>query len=183
MSETSSDAIVINKSTLLGFGIALVLVINMGLVAYIIFGNKQPVNPNNPVAPVTPVQKTLRDLVDPESATKLATLYHDLATTLKFDGPRQDRPNEGKNILTVYDFKQTHDVGTRKFQATHQITGLSSLARPIKEKLDIGLGNLDDDVALDDPRLNVREKLIAITLDIAQELDPEIAKYPVGTYK
>ena len=183
MTETNNNQIVISKGWLYGGAIALLVLMNVGLVAYLVFGPKNGPSPNvNPVTPVVvPPEKTLRDLVDPTAADLLADFYHAGATNLAFDKARQGQ-DEDPTIQTVYEFKLAHQEAFKQFQAVHNLTGLAAINSPIDEAISIQLGSLKEDDLLDDPTLNVRNKLIQTLKNISEEFNPDIASVPLGVY-
>lgn len=154
------------------------------LVAYLYFnGSLIPGPAPSPAPGPTPATKTLRDLVSPEAAVELGDLYHAIALQLNSDGLRLDSKDEKPVINTVGDFYNMSRLSMQSFQNMNNITGIAAINEPISAKLKRATGTMKPAASIDDPATKIRASLVAITKDISEEFNPDMAQVPLSTVR
>lgn len=153
----------------------------VGYVSYDQFVNKATPQPSPVPVPVVPVQKTLKDLVSPDAAPELASLYHQIANQLYTDKARVGKEGEGPVIPTIEVFYNFNNKASQGFNNMTGITGLAAIKSPIGERLKVATGTLNPAASLDDPTTNVRDRLIATAKQISEEFDERFKSVPLGT--
>lgn len=160
----------------------LTTVLMVAVIGWLVWDKYQTPAPQPSPVPVvpgpSPYVKTLDKLVGPNEAVELGDFYQSMAMVLNADGLLVE---EQANVLkTVGDFDRAHQSAGILFQTVNDISGIAAVNTPIDKKLRVATGTLDPSKSLDDPKTNVRNSLIAVCKNIAEEFNPRLRDVPLN---